>query len=380
MIIKIVNNFNFLKYIFIIFIVLFIYLIVKKYNYTESFDNKLKYYRCDIKRMGKITNEIFEENNIVKDNENWNVYVPCGYNHIEKELLTIKNRNNNNKLYIFGINGCDSIVSKNKIWDSLVNCFGRNEAAKYMPESFVLHKANDMELFRKKFNPNNIYILKKNVQRKEGLKLTSNLKVILNSVLDNYRIVQVYLKNLYLVNKRKVNLRIYLLIVIGNGYKTFYISNMGKCIYTRKEYNDNNMDFESNITSYNLDMNVYKNNPRSFDELFIYLDKKSKNSSQILSNNIYKLMTNVSKCLSNNIYQSNNIKNNVCFQLFGADVIFDNNYNAYLLELNKGPDMIPRDDIDKLMKKRVQSDMFKIVGILPNNNNNVFLEIYKSSL
>ena len=47
------------------------------------------------------------------------------------------------------------------------------------------------------------------------------------------------------------------------------------------------MDFESNITSYNLDMNVYKNNPRSFDELFYYLDKKSKNSSQILSNNIY---------------------------------------------------------------------------------------------
>tara|TARA_A100001015_G_C15029600_1_gene732462 strand:- start:1632 stop:2774 length:1143 start_codon:yes stop_codon:yes gene_type:complete len=380
MIIKIINNFNFLKYIFIIFIVLVICLFVKKYYYTESFENKLRYYRCDIKRMGKITNEIFEENNIIKDNENWNVYVPCGYNHIEKELLTIKNRNKNNTLYIFGINGCDSIVSKNKIWDSLVNCFGRNEAAKYMPESFVLHKASDMELFRKKFNSNNIYILKKNVQRKEGLKLTSNLKVILNSVLDNYRIVQVYLKNLYLVNKRKVNLRIYLLIVIGNGYKTFYISNIGKCIYTRKEYNDNNMDFESNITSYNLDMNVYKNNPRSFDELFYYLDKKSKNSSQILSNNIYKLMTNVSKCLSNNIYQSNNIKNNVCFQLFGADVIFDNNYNAYLLELNKGPDMIPRDDIDKTMKKQVQNDMFKLVGILPNNNSNVFHEIYKSSL
>jgi superfamily II DNA/RNA helicase len=42
--------------------------------------------------------------------------------------------------------------------------------------------------------------------------------------------------------------------------------------------------------------------------------------------------------------------------------------------------MIPRDEVDKLMKKTVQEDMFKIVGILPNNNNNVFKNIYNSNL
>ena len=42
--------------------------------------------------------------------------------------------------------------------------------------------------------------------------------------------------------------------------------------------------------------------------------------------------------------------------------------------------MIPRDENDKLMKKKVQQDMFKIVGILPNIDTNVFYETYKTNL
>lgn len=374
------SNSNFINYtslIIILFILVLIYYINNSY-YKEHFNINLKYYRCTLKKIGTINNEIFRENNIKQDNQDWNIYIPCGYNNVEKELLSIQANSINNK-YVYGINGCDSIVSKNKIWESLVNCFGRQEASLYMPESFVLHKSNDMDLFRKMFKKNNIYILKKNIQRKEGLKLTSNLDVILNSVLDNYRVVQKYLTDLYLINKRKVNLRIYLLIVIKNGYKTFYVSNIGKCIYIRKEYNNNNFDFESNITSYNLDMNVYKTNPRNFNELYKYVNDKS-NNGKILFNNIDTLLRKVSQCLSKNIFQSSNIKNTTCFQLFGADVIFDNNLNTYLLEFNKGPDMIPRDENDKLMKKKVQQDMFKIVGILPNIDTNVFYETYKTKL
>ena len=32
-----------------------------------------------------------------------------------------------------------------------------------------------------------------------------------------------------------------------NGKKHFYLVRDGKCIYTYKEYNDNDLDFESNI-------------------------------------------------------------------------------------------------------------------------------------
>ena len=407
------NNsiFYFQKYFYIVSIIIFIcfiyYFYISRNNKINNFDIidklnsnnisqenfnninlNLKYFRCDTKKLGIINNEIFNEYGIMKDNNNWDIYVPCGYNQAEKELLTIQtNKFNRGNKYVFGVNGCDYIVSKNKIWETLVECFGRKEASLYMPESYVLHNKKEMELFKNNFNSNNIYILKKNIQRKEGLKLTSNLQEILKSVFDNYRIAQIYLKNLYLVNKRKVNLRIYLLVVIRNGYKIFYISKIGKCIYTKKEYNDNHFDFESNITSYHLDMTVYQKNPRSFKELFKYINNDGipSHKSFILERNIYNLMKKVCTCISRSVYQSSNIKNTVSFQIFGGDVIFDNNLHPYLLEFNKGPDMVPRDEKDKFMKKKVQEDMFKTVGLIPeseieNKKNNVFYEIYRTKL
>ena len=385
------NKMN-IKLFFIIIILLIILLIFitskyfKKNNnkYIEYFSNQLNYYRCDEKKLGSITEDIFNDFNIFKNNKDWDVYVPCGYNNVENELkqIQISNKNNKNK-FIFGINGCDSIVSKNKIWESLVSCYGRKKASNLMPESYVLNSNEDMYNFKESFNKSNIYILKKNIQRKEGLKLSSNLNEILGARNSDYRVVQKYLTNLYLINKRKVNLRIYLLIIIKDNTIYFYMSNLGKCIYTNKDYNDNNFDFESNITSYHLDMSIYEKNPRNFDDLFDFINEKSNDEekSKVLANNIYILLKDICKCLANNIFQSDNIKNSTTFQLFGIDVIFDDNMKPYLLEFNKGPDMIPRDDIDKEMKTNVQMDMFELVGLLEKkDNDNSFFEIYKKNI
>jgi hypothetical protein len=381
------KNSNYLILIMLLIIIfLFIYSInifnIKK----ENFDNgtiitqNYKYYRCENKLLGIILKDIFDTNNITQSNDDWNIYIPCGYNNIEEELkqISINNKKNENK-YIFGVNGCDTIVSKNKIWESLVNCYGRKDASKLMPESYILDDLNEMEVFRKNFNPslNDIYILKKNVQRKEGLKLTKDYFEIIDASKDDYRVAQKYIRDLYLINGRKVNLRVYLLIIIKDNKKYFYLCKIGKCIYTNKKYNDNDLDFESNITSYNLDMTVYNENPRHFNELIEYINKNNNNGTQLF-NKIELLMKKISVCLSKNLYQSKNIDGSITFQLFGTDIIFDKDLHPYLLEMNKGPDMTARDDIDKLMKNTVQQDMLKTVGILNNDNNNSFYLIYKS--
>ena len=408
----------FIVFIFIIYcfkLYMIKYYISKFFNsYAESYQNKghkkiitneyakkenLSYYRCSDKILGKITENVFNSYNINKSDINkWDIYVPCGYNFVEAELKKIKlentetnngiNSKNKKNKFIFGINGCDTIVSKNKIWETLVNCYGRNIASTLMPESYVLNNKKDMDTFIEKFNNNKqnnkqpnkqkdyIYILKKNLQRKEGLKLTTEIADILEAASLNYKVVQKYMNNLYLINARKVNLRIYVLVVIKNNNIYFYLCKNGKCIYTNKKYNDNDLDFESNITSYHLDMNVYKENPRSFNELKKYMNAEN---FDILFNNIYKNMEKICSCISKNLYQSDNIKGTISFQLFGADVIFDIDLNPYLLEMNKGPDMSPRDDIDRKMKTNVQEDMFKIVGIIdqPYNEDNSFELIYK---
>ena len=379
--------FIFISILIIFFIILYI---LRKKNEgftnqeesTNALSKPLTYYRCENKILGKIIKDIFNSNNISQQNDNWDIYVPCGYNNVEEELKGITVNGNKDQKFVFGLNGCDSIVSKNRIWESLVSCYGRKYARTIMPESYVLNDPNDMKTFEKDFNPskNDIYILKKNVQRKEGLKLTRDYNDIINGNNDNYKVVQKYITNLYLINQRKVNLRVYILIVIKEGVIYFYLCRIGKCIYTNKKYNDNDLDFESNITSYNLDMSVYESSPRHFVELKEYIDNNG-GDGNLLFNNIEDLMKSVSECLSNNIYQSSNIEGTISFQLFGADVIFDEDLHPYLLEFNKGPDMSPRDMEDEYMKRLVQTDMLRTVGILQNNDfENKFLMIYKKKL
>jgi hypothetical protein len=318
------------------------------------------------KELGVITKDIFTTNNVTQNNQDWNVYIPCGYNDVEKELQSIRMSAHSGNKFIFGVNGCDKIVSKNELWKQLRDCYGREKASQMMPETWILADPEEMKDFRKKFN-GEMYILKKNVQRKEGLLLTDDRKVIENAHQEEYRVVQRYMKSVFLVGKRKVNLRIYYLIVVQKGKISFYMSNVGKCIYTNKDYNSDNSDFESNITSYHLDINIYKTHPLTFEDLRRYIDKTASSQGKVLFDRIRLLMQDVSRCIQKNIYQSLNL-NGTSFQLFGVDVIFDNTMHPYLLEMNKGPDMHPKDEMDYRLKTKVQRDMFAKVGILNMEN------------
>ena len=374
------------------------------------------YYKCAEKPISPILEEIFEKYGIVKSGSmesaedksgsenknksniyrgmgtkgagNWELYIPCGYNYVESELPEIRLSDSPKPLYIFGINGCDKMVSKNNIWSVLKKYYGLEGASDVMPVSYVLDDQNDMIQFKNDYRDDQIYILKKNVQRKEGLKLTKDYKEILNASGDEYKVVQKYIRDLYLINGYKVNLRIYLLAVIRGDDKQFYISDLGKCIYTKKPYKDDDFDFESNITSYHLDMNIYKKNPRTFEDLIGYINKHedNPNAGSLFMVRVRKIIQKMCIALSNEFFQSENLRKRgdddslqlagdlrspnqvvTSFQLFGVDVIMDKDLNPYLLEVNKGPDMSARDDVDHVMKLKVQTDMLEKVGIIQDD-------------
>lgn len=383
--------------IFILVTLIYIYFYKKNSEHFENKSNQVStYYKCNDKPISPILEEIFKTYGIThsenkkdtyKSGQNqWELYIPCGYNYVENELPTIKINQtfdkSNKQLYIFGINGCDKMVSKNNIWATLKKYYGFDEASKIMPSSYVLEDKHDMKLFERDYRKDKIYIMKKNVQRKEGIKLTKDYNEIINGPKDEYKVVQNYIRNLYLINGYKVNLRVYLLVAINNDIKNFYVSDLGKCIYTKKKYNDNDLDFESNITSYHLDMNVYKNNPRTFDELRTYINKKEEdpNAGALFFVRMNSILQKMCNALSNEFYQSDNIKshNAITFQLFGVDIIMDDQLNPFILEVNKGPDMSARDDEDKKMKTIVQTHMFQKVGVISDdyiNSTNVFKQI-----
>jgi hypothetical protein len=357
-------------YKILIFIIILLIILTNTNNNNNKNIKKYTYYSNNKYKINDILLIVFNYNNILKNNNNWDIYIPSGYNNIEQQL---NNLNVQNK-YIYGISGCDKLAGKNHLWNLLINKYGRTSASKIMPESYILNDQTDMSLFSSKFNEDNMYILKKNIQRKEGLKLTNNYNDIINAHYYKYIVIQNYIKNVFIVKNRKVNLRLYLLTVSKNGKFNAYLHKYGKCIYTNKNYNGDNTDFESNITSFNMNSDIYNTHPLTLDDFRTHLDNNNLDH-QLLFNKINHIIYLLVSASSNILGKAPNIINNTSFQLFGMDIIIDTNMNPYILELNKGPSMKYHTNIDFNQKLQINQDVFKTINIIDNKNNN-FNKIY----
>jgi hypothetical protein len=343
--------------------------------------NASSFYKCQERLVLPALEEIFQEYKIErKDLKSWDLYLPCGYTHVEDELSTLllptsppqTAEGEKKTLYIFGIRGCDQMVGKSNLWSALQAEYGFEKASTIMPPSYSYADPKDVALLQHTFSPDKIYILKKNIQRKEGLKLTQDLGEVMHGKENGYVVAQTYIRDLYLINDYKVNLRIYLLIVLRGPDIQFYLSKSGKCIYTNKKYNDDDLDFTSNITSYHLDMTIYETNPRTLDDLEEYIEADRPGAYPAFQRSIDENLRKMCMALKNRFYQSGSKESPlqkdhtdiVNFQLFGVDVIMDSKLNPYILEVNKGPDMTGRDEIDTVLKKNVQLHMLEKVGVI----------------
>lgn len=332
------------------------------------------YYKCEEKYHNRPTAEVLIDSSIerVDDYKECDLYIPCGYNLVEMELYIIKDLKPTTIIY--GIVGCDNIVSKNNLWDILENQYGRKDAVNYMPLTFVVDNDEHLLELRENHSKGDKYILKKNVQRKKGLFITDSIDYIMkNANTEDFIIIQKYIKEPLLINKRKLNIRIYVAIVYKSRKTRLYLYYEGKCIYTNKDYLSEGVDddFERNITSFNLDNDIYLKNPLLLEDLRIYLNNVgTNNTGDKLLEDIYILIKNV--CLPMKPEICNNYPNiidNTCFQLFGGDVIVTRDYKPLLLEFNKGPSMTTEIVKDQQMKKGLIDDTFKLAGVITSCDN-----------
>ena len=83
----------------------------------------------------------------------------------------------------------------------------------------------------------------------------------------------------------------------------------------------------------------------------------------------------VCKPIKNKIFKSSNLESSITFQLFGCDIILDNNLKPYILEFNKGPDMKYRSNKDLELKYKLNLDMYNKLNLIYCNKNNFTLLI-----
>lgn len=296
------------------------------------------YYKCDYPTMMSVKGyaDILTDNNYSLNLKNYKIWLPGGYNDIDRKLKDVKITNQDQ--IFFAIPNCDNLVSKYNVWNSLEKKYGREHASDIIPESFLLNNEEHIKLLKEK-NYEKL-IIKQKKQRKEGLSIITDLNQIKEST--EYKDEEIIQKMIepFLVNGRKVNLRVYLMINMKNDKLDIYVNKYGSCIYTKDQYDKDSVEFEKNITSYKLDLDIYKENPQTFNQLKTYLKDKNINHNELfdkINNKVLLFIDAIKEQIG-----SEKFKNNLTSQVFGMDFIIDENMNPYLLECNKGPDMKPR--------------------------------------
>jgi hypothetical protein len=345
--------------------------------------DKLTYYRCEGKPLNDATLQGLETMQFRKGDtaESSDLYIPCGYNYVEIELAKLAPSAKNK--YIYAIKGCDLLCGKNSLWLLLTQSIDTDKASTIIPRTWIIKNGDDMQSLDIYYKNHGIskpaFILKKNIQGKQGLKIADSMEDI-NNIMTNdnaYKVVQLYIKNCYTINNRKLNIRLYVVITCYNGTVEWYLYTRGKCIYTNKKYDpvhsfvgDNIHDKEQHFTSYNLNTDKVYNEeklPESLDEL----QRHMPGFNHIWTSICNKLAI-IKDAFNGKLCNLDSLANQVCFQLFGFDVIIDKDtMEPYILEFNKGPEMIYKSPRDKELKPMLMTDMLSMVtnkkGITDSN-------------
>ena len=355
-------------YLVIIFIFTFIYgIIYSRETYINYRKCKKNMNMSIVKKIKLILGDNFRYNYF-----DWNLFIPCGYTNVESELNSLSIKNLNQK--IFGISGCDLFANKLYLFQIMYKRYNKNYS-EYMPRSYE-NSYDGLNRLLNETKSSDKFIVKKNIQAQKGLYIVHDISQIYNIFNDNsYVIIQELLKNPFLIDGRKINIRIYLLIKCHNGLVNGYIYNDGFIYYTPKEYDYHSLDNDSHITTGYISREVYKHNPLTLQDLYVYLDKKNNNNSVKLKNNIIKLFENFMSAFYENICNSKNLANNMSFQVFGADIAPDNRLSVKLIEVNKGPDMDSKDERDNKLKIDLLKNGLHVTDISNTQSDN-FIEVW----
>lgn len=260
--------------------------------------------------------------------------------------------------YVYGVCGSDLMANKGYLADTLYKKYG-SDAHDMIPATYLLDSESAIQQIKNEFDPSNVYILKKNIQRQEGYLLTRNLHEILQNR-NEYVVCQKMLQNPYLVNGRKINLRIYLVVMAKHGNVSFYYFDNGFLYYTPLMFKPTSMNPGEVITTGYIDRQVYKENPMTLRDLEQFLGETKYDKLMI---SVHMLLKKVKMAYQERLRAENAGLPGVKFLVYGCDVAPDSDLQVQLMEINKGPDLNYKDDRDKAVKLTMVRQVMNLVGI-----------------
>lgn len=284
-------------------------------------------------------------------------------NNIENILKTIVYPQSVN--YMFAMKGIDTLASKVAFANML-------RGTAIIPRSYDLTNKESVQSLLQDFHTT--YIIKKNIQQQQGLRIIDTMSDLMSALNTDkgYVVCQELLRDPMIVARRKINIRIYLLVVIHRGGECeFYMYDDGFLYYAPREWDMNSIDYDVHITTgLTKDRSIYNSSPLTYQDLL----KQDEKRGALLDINIKSALSIVKDKYAPYFKDMNKNLPVTSFSLFGCDIAPSSSGTITIMEVNKGPDLSYKDNRDGQIKQAMTKDMLNLVcnGQNVQNANNGF--------
>ncbi len=266
---------------------------------------------------------------------------------------------------------------------------------KYMPETYVLPRDYDIFVNEKlkDFDLNNktkLWLLKPCASsRGRGIRLLTDVDNIPKKIIATH-----YIYNPHLINGRKYDLRLYLLVTGYTPLKIYLFDN-GLARFCSEEYDLNPekmSDRYIHLTNYSINKtstNLAQKD--SVDEEFgekwtlftlrKYFEKNNLDFNAVwlkIKDIIVKVILSVTD-IAIPLIKSFKLSSGNLFELYGVDILLDETLNPWLMEVNLNPSLNCDSQLDLKVKSKLLTDIFNIIGAIPFSHDGKFTPLDKAN-
>ena len=317
-------------------------------------------------------------NDIIDNKKNNTIHIKINNNNTKKkDYIAIKKNNKNTKLINNKIQ-LPFLATSNNTFNEANNCSdlkknnnNNNNNQKDKSRNFI-----DKKIIKNNININNnnkmtskqiIYTNLAQATKGHQVLVKNNPQVYQNSTI----IIQKYIEKPLCYNGRKCDMRVWVLLTWEFN---LYLFKEGHFKATSLPYDVNSQDSYVHLTNYSVQKNnknfakFETGNEISFNDFEISLNNKINVKKDLLPK-VKEIIIHSMKSVCNKI---NKLERKICFEIFGYDFMFDENYNPFLLEVNTNPGLEISSPLIEMLIPRMIDDAFKItidkIFLLSKNN------------
>ena len=263
----------------------------------------------------------------------------------------------------------------------------------YMPETYVLPKDHDLFVNGKlkDFDLNDktrLWLLKPVASsRGRGIRLLTELDNIPKKIIATH-----YIYNPHLINGRKYDLRLYLLVTGYTPLKIYLFDN-GLARFCSEQYDldpEKMSDRYIHLTNYSINKtssNFEANNSvdKEFGDKWTlhtlrkYFERNNLDFNAVwtkIKDIIVKIILSVTD-IAIPLIKTFKLSSGNLFELYGVDILLDETLNPWLMEVNLNPSLNCDSELDLKVKSKLLTDIFNIIGAIPFSHDGKFIPMDK---